>query len=85
MDYHFNHTCHTDFASCKFLQSGIMNAPGEGGGTEDEGFLRARHTSVVVVKGDETRRRDVEFFANYGTQFRFVGVCLCHSCRPVET
>jgi hypothetical protein len=32
-----HHTCHTDFADCKFLHSGVTNAPRGGGGTEDEG------------------------------------------------
>ena len=95
MAYTINHTCHTDFASCKFLHWGITNAPSGGRGTEYEGFVRGRRTSGVFVKVTRTsgvfvnvtRRmeRDAEFFVNYGTEFRFAGGWVCHTCRPGNT
>ena len=88
MDYHFNHTCHTDFASCKFLQSGIMNAPGEGGGTEDEGVDRSSfycsYRNKIYFKGEThqcrgcKRRRDASARCRVFCKLRNpVSVCWC--------
>ena len=44
----------------------------EGGvGEEDEGFVGGRRTSVVFDQATRRVERDEEFFANYGTVFRF--------------
>ena len=76
-----NHTCHTDFENCKFVHSGITNVPRGGGGQKDEKVARCRRTSFVYVKTTRFVERDVEIFANYGNEFRFAGVCVCHLCR----
>ncbi len=52
-----------------------------GGGTEDEGVVRGRRTSVVYVKTTRSVERDAEIFANYGNEFLFAGGCVCHLCR----
>ena len=80
MAHAINHTCHTDFENCKFVHSGITNVPRGGGGQKDEKGARCRRTSVVYVKTTRFVERDVEIFANYGNEFRFVGVCVCHLC-----
>ncbi len=39
MAHAINHPCHSDFANCKFLHTGITNDPQGVGGTEDEGVV----------------------------------------------
>jgi hypothetical protein len=72
------HTCHPDFANCKFVQTEITSDPLVGGGAEDEGGVGGRRTSAVFVKATRRVERDAEFFGNYRTKFRFAGVCVCH-------
>jgi hypothetical protein len=38
----------------------------------------------VLVKTTKRVESDTELFANYGTDFRFAGGCVCHLCRPLE-
>jgi hypothetical protein len=50
---------------------------------EPEG-IGGRRTSEVFVKATSCVERDTELFANYGTKFRFPGVCVCHLCCQLE-
>ena len=56
--------------------------------TRRPSLLRQYHpqsrTSEVFLKTTRRVESDAELFANYGTKFRFAGVCVCHSCRPIE-
>ena len=80
MAHAINHTCHPGFANCRFVHAGIV-----GGWSEDEqGGIGGRRTSEVFVKTTKRVESDTELFANYGTKFRFPGVCVCHLCRPLE-
>ena len=85
MAHAINHTCDPGFVNCKFVHTGITSNPVVGRGAEDKGGVGGRRTSAVFVKATTRVERDVEFFANYGTKFRFVGVCVCHLCGPRET
>ncbi len=51
---------------------------------DEQGGIGGRRTSEVFVKTTKRVERDTELFANYGTKFRFPGVCVCHLCRPLE-
>jgi hypothetical protein len=82
--YAINHTCHLGFANCKFLNTGITNDPHGGGGTEDEGGVGGRRTSEVFVKATRRVERDADFFANYGTKFRFAGGCVICVVRMIR-
>ena len=80
MAHAINHTCHPGFENCRFVHAGIV-----GGWSEDEqGGISGRRTSEVFVKTTKRVERDAELFANYGTKFRFAGVCVGHLCRPLE-
>jgi len=80
MAHAINHTCHPGFANCRFVHAGIV-----GGWSEDEqGGIGGRRTSEVFVKTTKRVESDTELFANYGTNFRFAGGCVCHLCRPLE-
>jgi hypothetical protein len=80
MAHVIKHTCHPDFANCRFVHAGIV-----GGWSEDErGGIGGRRTSEVFVKTTKRVESDVELFANYGTKFLFAGGCVCHLCRPLE-
>ena len=80
MTHAINHTCHPGFVNCRFVHAGIV-----GGRSEDEqGGIGGRRTSEVFVKTTKRMESDTELFANYGTNFRFAGGCVCHLCRPLE-
>ena len=80
MAHAINHTCHPGFVNCRFVHAGIV-----GGWSEDEqGGIGGRRTSEVFVKTTKRVESDTELFANYGTNFRFAGGCVCHLCRPLE-
>jgi hypothetical protein len=56
------------------------------GGGQEEGGVGGSRTSVVFVQATRPVERDEEFFANYGTGFRFPHGCECHLCgRHVAT
>ena len=85
MAHAINHTCDPGFANCRFVHAGIKRGPLVGGWSEDEqGGIEGRRTSEVFVKTTRRVESDTELFANYGTKFRFAGVCVCHLCRPLE-
>ncbi len=65
-----NHTCHPDFENCKFVYAGITRDP-RGVGQEDVGLVGGRRTSIVFVQATRRVEREEEFYANYGTVFRF--------------
>jgi hypothetical protein len=69
----------------RFVHAGIKRGLLVWGCSEDEpGGTGGRRTSDVFVKATRRVDRGAELFANYGTKFRFVGVCVCHLCRPLE-
>lgn len=74
-----NHTCHTDFENCKFLHTVITKDP-RGEGKKEEGGVGGGRASVVFVQATRRVERGEEFFANYGTDFRFPHGCQCHLC-----
>ena len=81
MTHAINHTCHPGFANCRFVHARIKRGPLVGGCSEDElGGIGGRRTSEVFVKSTRRVERDAELFANYGTKYRFAGVCVCHLC-----
>jgi hypothetical protein len=85
MVHAINHTCHPVFANCRFVHAGIKRGSLVGGWSEDEqGGIGGRRTSEVFVKVTRHVESDAELFANYGTKFRFAGVCVCHLCRLLE-
>ena len=84
MTHAINHTFHPGFANCSFVHAGIKRGPLVGGWSEDEpGGRGGRRTSEVFVKATRRVESDEELFANYGTKFRFAGVCV-PLCRPLE-
>jgi hypothetical protein len=84
MAHAINHTYHPGFANGRFVHAGITRGPLVGGRAEGERGIGGRRTSEVFVKATRCVERDAELFANYGTKFRFAGVCVCHLCRPLE-
>jgi len=66
-------------------QNGDHQRSARWGGAEDKGGVGGRRSSAVFVKTTRRVERDAEFFGNYGSNFRFAGVCVCHLCRPRET
>jgi hypothetical protein len=63
------------------VHAGFKRGPLVGGWSEDEpGGIGWRRTSEVFVKATRRVERDAELFANYGTKFRFAGVCVCAIC-----
>ena len=73
MAHAINHTCNPGFANFRFVHAGIV-----GGWSKDEqGGIGGRRTSEVFVKTTRRVESDAELFANYGTKFRFAGVCVC--------
>jgi hypothetical protein len=56
------------------------------GGHEDEGGIGGNRTSVLFVQATRRVEREEEFYADYGTGFRFPHGCECHLCgRHVAT
>jgi hypothetical protein len=74
-----NHTCHPDVENCKFVYAGITRDR-RGVGQEDEGGVGRRRTNIVFVQATRRVEREEEFYANYGTGFRFPHGCECHLC-----
>jgi hypothetical protein len=72
-----NHTCHPDFENRKFVYAGITRDPRRVGQEEEGGVGR---TSVMFVQATRLVEREEEFYANYGTGFRFPHGCECHLC-----
>jgi hypothetical protein len=76
-----NHTCHSDFANCKFLHTGISTDPRGGGETEDEGLVGGRRTSVLFCEATRQVERDADlFFLQTTGPSSGLLVCVCAIC-----